>query len=298
MARSHRITRAFSARPLGRNAVPLETYFSFLAPCAATQLIADTQRAAVADLLLARDDLAALPLISVTTPFKAGGRGGPTNYTDIPAGAILLRHAADLYGYSNGLSLLRATGAQLLDWLERSVSAFRQIIPGEGQEPQPLIDMAFASYNFDRMDGLRYEIDLSQPARTNADGDEIMAGPGRVRNLRLSCGVPVRDDARFLVVTSSYRAAGGGHFPAAAGCETVHMTPDPVRGMLINAISASSGPIDPVVTPSFSFTPLGGARALFLTGPGSAAYATRANALGLSPDGIDDSGFARYLLTM
>ncbi len=296
LARGHRLTRAYSARPLGRCAVPLETYFSLLAPCAATQVIADAQRAAVAPLLEDRDDLAALPLISVTTPFKAGGRGGPDHYTDIPAGVVLLRHAADLYAYSNGLTLLRATGAQLRDWLERSASAFLRIDPAYDGPPQPLIDMAFASYNFDRMDGLRYEIDLSQTARTNAEGDVIREGPGRIRNLRLSCGLPVRDDASFLVATSAYRAAGGGHFPAAQACETVCSTSDPVRSALVDYIASARGPLDPVVEPSFRLTPLGGVTVVVQTGPGAASHGDRLSALGLAFDGIDDIGFARYLL--
>ena len=296
MARGHRITRAYSARPLGRSAVPLETFFSLLAPCAATQLIADAQRAAVSQIVSERDDLAALPLISVTTPFKAGGRSGPGHYTDVPAGAVLLRHAADLYGYANGLTLLCATGANIRDWLERSVSAYHQIAPGQDGVPQPLIDPAFASYNFDRMDGLRYEIDLSQPARTNAEGDEIRDGPGRIRKLRLSCGLPVRDEGRYLLATSAYRAAGGGHFPAAAACEMVMASVDPVRSALVAYISAAPGPIAPQVEPSFSFTPLGGACVAVHTGPGALRHGARAKALGLIPDGIANSGFARYLL--
>jgi 2',3'-cyclic-nucleotide 2'-phosphodiesterase/3'-nucleotidase len=296
MVRGHRLTRAYSSRPLGRSAVPLETYFSLLAPCAATQVIADAQRAAVARVVAEREDLADLPLISVTTPFKAGGRAGPGNYTDVPAGTLLLRHAADLYSYSNGLSLLRATGTQIRDWLERSASAFHRIDPGADGAPQPLIDMAFASYNFDRMDGLSYEIDLSQAAHTNAEGDEIRDGPGRIRNLRLSCGLPVRDEGRYLLICSSYRAAGGGHFPAAADCEQVYSTPDPVRNALVNYITRASGPLDPVIEPSFSFTPLGGTPVLVHTGPSAAAHADRIKALGLVPDGIEDSGFARYLL--
>lgn len=296
MLRGHRLTRAFSARPLGRSAVPLETYFSLVSPCAATQVIADAQRAAVAPLLEDRDDLAALPLISVTTPFKAGGRSGPGYYTDVPPGAVLLRHAADLYAYANGMAVLRATGAQLRDWLERSASAFFRIDPGHRGPPQVLIDRAFASYNFDRMDGLLYEIDLTQPARTNAEGDEIRTGPGRIRNLRLACGVPVRDDACYLVATSAYRAAGGGHFPAAQACETVHATAEPVRSAVVDHITGARSPLVPVIRPCFSFTPMGGVEVVVHTGPGAMAHADRARALGLVFDGIDDTGFARYLL--
>ncbi|MDG3042675.1 bifunctional 2',3'-cyclic-nucleotide 2'-phosphodiesterase/3'-nucleotidase [Roseicyclus marinus] len=294
--RSHRATRRYSARALGRTAVPFETYFSLIAPCAATQVIADAQRAAAVPLIRDRPDLAGLPLISAATPFKSGGRGGPLEYTDVPAGPLLLRHAADLYGYSNGLILLRASGALLRDWLERSASAFNRVVPGAGCAPQPLLDRAFASYNFDRLDGLRYDIDLSQPARTDAEGTLCHPGPGRIRNLRLSDGRPVEDTASFLVVTSTYRAAGGGHFPAAQACETIHESTDPVRDALVAHIMASPCDLDPVIEPSFRFTPLGGATVVVHTGPSAAAHPDRVHALGMTADGTDEDGFARYLM--
>lgn len=294
--RSHRATRVYAARTLGRTAVPLETYFSLIAPCAATQVIADAQRAAIAPVLRDRPDLAHLPLVSATTPFKAGGRGGPAHYTDVPAGRVLLRHAADLYGFSNGLILLKATGAQLREWLERSASAFFRVVPGPADLPRPLIDPAFASYNFDRLDGLRYEIDLSQPARTSAEGDVTHSGPGRIRNLRLSDGRPLCDTQTCLVATSAYRAAGGGRFSAAQACETIHESTDPVRNALMAHFAAHQDGLDPVVEPSFTFTPLGGAPVILHTGPGAAAYPQRIRDLGLVPDGVEDDGFARYLM--
>lgn len=300
MARGHRLTRAYSARPLGRSTVALETFFSLLAPCAATQLIADAQRAAVMPIIAANPALAGLTLLSCTTPFKAGGRGGPEAYTDVPPGALMLRHAADLYPYSNGLALVRAKGVQIRDWLERAASAFRQITPGgEGaQGPQALLDHDFASYNFDRMDGLSYRIDLSQPARTNAEGDEIRPGPGRIRDLCREGGGPVGDDEDFLVITNSYRAAGGGHFPAAAQCETIYLSSYPVRDVIAGHIAAMRGALCLAPKPGFSFVPLGGALVAYETGTAAAGHGARAEALGLVPDGIGGRGFARYLLRL
>lgn len=297
LARGHRRTRAFCDRPLGQSQVPLETFFSLLAPCAATQLIADAQRAAVAPIIAGDPALAALPLLSCTTPFKAGGRGGPDAYTNVSPGAILLRHAADLYPYSNGLAVLRATGAQIRDWLERAVSAFCQILPG-ASGPQILLDHGFASYNFDRLDGVSYQIDLSQPARTNAEGDVIHPGPGRIRDLRRACGREVVDDDVFLIVTNTYRAAGGGHYPVAARCDTVYSTVHPVRDVLANHIAARPDGVTHRPVTGFSFAPLGGANLVFETGPASIQHKARAHALGLVADGTSDQGFARYLLRL
>jgi 2',3'-cyclic-nucleotide 2'-phosphodiesterase/3'-nucleotidase len=295
LARGHRLTRSYAARVIGRSAVPLETYFSLCAPCAATQLIADAQRAAVAPIVARDPALADLPLLSCTTPFKAGGHGGPAYYTDIPAGALLLRHAADLYIYTNGLTLLRASGRQVRDWLERSATAFHRIDPG-APGPQPLIDHAFASYNFDRMDGLFYDIDVSRPARTNAEGRVLHDGPGRIRNLRRPDGRPVADTDSFLVVTNGYRAAGGGHYPAAASCEVVYETADPVRDRLVEYITTRRGPIAPDIVPGWSLTPLGGVEVIYETGPGATEHLARARALGLSQQGNATSGFARFMM--
>ena len=265
-----------------------------------TQLIADAQRLAVAPIIAGDPALAALPLLSCTTPFKAGGRGGPEAYSDVPQGALLLRHAADLYPYSNGLALVRATGAQIREWLERAAAAYRQVMPITDPDapPQLMLDHEFASYNFDRMDGLRYKIDLRRPARTNAEGDDIRNGQGRIRDLCRACGAPVGDDDVFLVVTNSYRAAGGGHFPAAAECETVYLSLHPVRDVIAGHIAAMRGAVAPVINSGFSFTPLGGVRVIYETGPGAAAHQDRLAQLGLVFAGLSDSGFARYLLRL
>lgn len=298
LARGHRLTRAYSARPLGRSAVPLETYFSLLAPCMATQLIADAQRAAIAPIIAGDSALAGLPLLSCTTPFKAGGRSGPLAYADVPQGPLLLRHAADIYPYANGLTLLRATGAQIRLWLERAASAYLQIEPIRHPDapPQRLLDYDFASYNFDRMDGLRYRIDLRQPARTNAEGDIIRDGVGRIRDLRRDNGAPVADEDVFLVVTNSYRAAGGGHFPDAARCETVYLSPHPVRDVIAGYIAAMRGAVAPTISGGFRFMPLGGVPVIYDTGPAAAAHADRLAQLGLAPIGLSETGFAQYML--
>jgi len=295
----HRAVRRYADRPLGQTAVPLETFFSFLAPCAATQIVADAQRHAAQELLANRPDLSGLPLLSAVAPFKSGGRGGPGNYTDIPAGPLRLRNAADLYIYPNQLCILRMTGAGIVAWLERTASLFRQITPlGPGAAPQPMIDHAFAGYNFDRIEGLGYRFDLSQPPRTNAEGDEIFDTPGRVRDLCHADGRPVAQQDQFLVVTNSYRAAGGGHFPACAEAETVVTSPATVRDAVIEAIATARHPITPRPTDHFGFTPLGNTPVLFETGPDAAAHAERAQALGLTPLGLQSSGFFGFRLDL
>jgi 2',3'-cyclic-nucleotide 2'-phosphodiesterase/3'-nucleotidase len=113
-----------------------------------------------------------LPLLSAAAPFKAGGRGGPDYYTDVPAGDVAIRNVADLYLYPNTVRAVAITGAQVREWLEMSAGIFNRIEPGKAD--QPLLDPAFPSYNFDVIDGITYRIDLSQPPRYSAKGELIV----------------------------------------------------------------------------------------------------------------------------
>lgn len=297
IAIEHRATRAYVAQFLGGSDVPLETYFSVIAPCAATQVIADAQWVVAKPLIAADPSLAQLPVLSAVAPFKAGGRSGPGSYTDVPAGPLRLRHAADLYAYPNMLSVLRLTGQEVAEWLERSASLYQQILPRESGL-QPLIDHNFAPYNFDRLAGLRYQIDLSRPARTNADGDEVFHTAGRIRDLCLADGTPLGPRDEVLVITNSYRAAGGGHMHAAEKAEEVISARLSIREAVASYISNSSEPLNPVVEPTFSFTPVAGAQVVFETGPGALAHSARCAALGLTPLGLAENGFQQFAMTL
>ncbi|GAB5447831.1 bifunctional 2',3'-cyclic-nucleotide 2'-phosphodiesterase/3'-nucleotidase [Gymnodinialimonas sp.] len=298
IAREHAATRSYVARPLGESAVPLETYFSVLAPCAATQLIAEAQWDAARPLIAEEPSLKGLPILSAVAPFKAGGRSGPRSYTDVPPGPLRLRHAADLYLYPNMLSVLRITGQGVMDWLERSASLFHQIHP-DAEGPQRLIDHNFAPYNFDRLAGLRYQIDVSRPARTNAEGDEIRDTPARIRNLTLADGTPLKAEDEVAVITNSYRSAGGGHMRAAQEAEEAIVAQFSVRDAVARYISDSAGAVRPVVEPTFSLMPLGDTEVVFETGPGALFQSSRLKTLGLKPlDTRGKDGFQAFAMTL
>ena len=290
IAPDHAEALDFIRRPIGQIEVPLHTYFSFLAPCAVTQLVADAQRAHVRALLPDYPGLAGLPIISAAAPFKCGGRGGPQNYTDIPVGPLAVKHAADLYRYPNSLAMVRATGAQVAGWLERVASAFYQITPGSTD--QLLIDPAFAGYNFDVLSGLRYTFDLSLPRRFSADGEEVFATPGRVRDLCFADGSPVAPDQPLLIITNSYRAGGGGHFDMAAQANTVLQDPTALREIVSRHISHHS-PLMVQAEPVWRFQPIG-ATVLADTGPAALAKAGVVTACGLQYRGETPDGFARF----
>jgi 2',3'-cyclic-nucleotide 2'-phosphodiesterase/3'-nucleotidase len=292
VAAAHRLTRTRVDAPLGRSAKPIHTLCSPLAPGAATQLIADAQRTAATPLLAARPDLAGLPVLSAAAPFRAGGRAGPSNYTDIPTGELKLRHAADLYVYPNTLNVLRINGVQLRNWLEHCVSIYRRIDPS-ANAPQPLIDHAFAAYKFDRITGLRYRIDVSQPPRTDAEGAVINPSSNRVRDLCFASGVPLGDDDDMLVITNSYRAAGGGHILPPDADDPILTSGQSIRETIAHYISASDDCVDISVDPSFSFTPLGGTQVVFETGPGALDHPDALADLGLRPtaNALNGAGF-------
>jgi len=238
--------------------------------------------------------LAHLPLLSAAAPFKAGGRGGPDYFTDIPAGPLWIRNAGDLFAFPNGLHVLHATGADLRDWLERAASAFHRIEPG--RDGQPLLDRDFSSYNFDVIFGLTYRIDLAAAPLYSADGEAYFPGPGRIRDLAYR-GEPVTDGQGFLVVTNSYRAAGGGHFTAPARCESVLASPATVRDVLARHMERES-PLAPRPQPTWRFVPMPGTSVIFETGPGALRHRERIGALGLQPAGRSEDGFQRFRLQL
>ena len=60
----------------------------------------------------------------------------------------------------NSVRVVKVDGATLREWLERSASIFRRIDP-RSRDEQPLLGPAFASYNFDVIDGVEYAIDVT-----------------------------------------------------------------------------------------------------------------------------------------
>lgn len=290
---SHKLTLTHTRRPLGRTTTPLESYFALAGNSPTLAFMAEATLTC-ARKLLGEQNLSHPPLLSAVAPFKGGGRGGPAYYSDIPTGPLTLRNAADLYAFPNTLQVLRVTGANLVDWLERGASAFQQIIPGV--QGQHLLEPGFSSYNFDVIFGLTYTIDVSQPVRYSPDGEQVFPGSGRIRDVCHN-DKPVQAGDEFLVVTNSYRAAGGGHHPAAARSDSVLQSPIAVRKLLADHIVAAS-PIAPATENTWRFAPMGGTPVIYETGPGAKAHSNRATALGLRSLGLSPSGFLRYELVL
>ncbi len=199
----HAATRHYMARPVGRTDAPLATHFALLAETRALRLICDAQAAYVRH-HLDGTGCEGLPVLSAAAPFKVGGRGLSAQFTRIAAGPVSLRNIADLYCFPNVIRAVRATGAEIADWLERAAAAYRQVMPGV--QGQPLFDPAFPSYNFDMIAGLSYRFDVSAATRYDRNGHLVNPAGGRLLDLRFE-GNPVDPDAAFVLATNNYRIA-------------------------------------------------------------------------------------------
>ncbi len=226
VAAEHAATIAWVQTPIGRSDFALTTYFVAAGDVSALQIVNQAQRDYVEKYIKENiPALAGIPVLSAAAPFKAGF-GGPRDYTDVPAGPLAIRHAADLYLYPNTLAVVRLDGAGVRAWLEKSAAWFNRIDPAR-REPQELVNRRVPTYDFDVIQGgLSYAIDVTRP-----EGQRIV-------DLRYQ-GQPVRDAQPFLVVTNNYRAAGGGKFPGLDGGNIVLSAPDANRDVLIAYLRAA-----------------------------------------------------------
>jgi len=218
--KTHEATIAYVSAPIGDSDFRMSTYFADVGDVTALQPVNTAQRAYATDYIAKNlPQYAGIPVLSAAAPFK-GGFGGPTDYTDIAAGPLAIRNAADLYLYPNTLTAVKIDGAVLKGWLERAATRFNRIDPMK-REAQELVSRKLPSYNFDVIQGdLAYAIDVTKP-----EGERIV-------DLRYR-DKPVDPAQPFIVVTNNYRASGGGAFPGLDGKNIVLSAPDGNRDALI-----------------------------------------------------------------
>ena len=293
VAEAHEATLAYVRRAVGKTATPLYSYFALVADDPSVQVVSQAQLWYIAEMMKGTE-YESLPLLSAAAPFKAGGRGGPEYFTDVPAGDVAIKHVSDLYLYPNTVRAVKINGAQLKGWLERSAGMFNQITPGEAD--QVLLNPDFPSYNFDVIDGVTYQIDLSQPMMFDRDGNVINEGTQRIVNLAYN-GAPVTDDMEFVVATNNYRAGGGGHFPGADGSTIIFEGPDTNRDVIVRYI-VDQGTINPSADANWTFAPLEGTTVLFDTGPKAVDYLADVKGVSIEAAGDGPDGFARFRITL
>ncbi|GGE50339.1 bifunctional 2',3'-cyclic-nucleotide 2'-phosphodiesterase/3'-nucleotidase [Actibacterium pelagium] len=291
--KEHDETLAYVRRAVGKTDTPLHSYFALVADDPSVQIVSIAQKWYIEQMLKGTEH-EGLPILSAAAPFKAGGRGGPEYYTDVPVGDVAIKNVADLYLYPNTARAVRITGKQLKGWLERSAGMFNQI--EAGKPDQILLNPSFPSYNFDVIDGVQYQIDLTQPSRFAPKGELVDEAATRIVNLTYN-GQPVTDEMEFIVATNNYRAGGGGSFPGAMGDTVVFEAPDTNRDVIVRYI-VEQGTISPQADANWTFAPMPGTSVLFDTGPKAADYADKVPGVTIEPVGEQPDGFARFRIQL
>ncbi|UYW72837.1 bifunctional 2',3'-cyclic-nucleotide 2'-phosphodiesterase/3'-nucleotidase [Pseudocitrobacter faecalis] len=297
----HDATREFVSKPIGKSSDNMYSFLSLVQDDPTVQVVNMAQKAYVEHYIQGDPDLAKLPVLSAAAPFKAGGRkNDPASYVEVEKGQLTFRNAADLYLYPNTLVVVKASGKEVKEWLECSAGQFNQIDPTSAK-PQSLINWdGFRTYNFDVIDGVTYQIDVSQPARYDGECQTVNPKAERVKDLKFN-GKPIDPNATFLVATNNYRAYGG-KFAGTGDGHIAFASPDENRSVLASWISAESkraGAIHPAADNNWRLAPIASKAALdirFETSPSekAAAFIKEKAQYPMKQVATDDIGFAVY----
>ncbi|MBL5967057.1 bifunctional 2',3'-cyclic-nucleotide 2'-phosphodiesterase/3'-nucleotidase [Lelliottia amnigena] len=297
----HDATREFVSKPIGKSSDNMYSYLALVQDDPTVQIVNMAQKAYVEHFIQGDPDLAKLPVLSAAAPFKVGGRkNDPASYVEVEKGQLTFRNAADLYLYPNTLVVVKATGKEVKEWLECSAGQFNQI-DTKSSKPQSLINWdGFRTYNFDVIDGVEYQIDVSQPAKYDGECQAINPQAERIKNLTFN-GKPVDPNATFLVATNNYRAYGG-KFAGTGDSHIAFASPDENRSVLAAWISEQSkkaGAVHPAADNNWRLAPIHSDTTLdirFETSPSdkAAAFIKEKAQYPMTKVSTDEIGFAIY----
>lgn len=136
---------------------------------------------------------------------------------------ITMRDIAANYPFPNTLKVLRISGQDIREAIERSAAYFtldekgKVGISPEFLEPKP------QHYNYDMWEGIEYTIDLTRPVGS------------RVTRLCRG-GTEIDPEQEFEVVMNNYRASGGGHYPMFQGKPVIRDLQVEVPELLAEAV--------------------------------------------------------------
>lgn len=301
LADDHQATRDFVSKPVGKSNDNMYSYLSLVQDDPTVQIVNNAQKAYTEHFIQGDPDLANLPVLSAAAPFKAGGRkNDPASFVEVEKGNLTFRNASDLYLYPNTLVVMKVSGQEVKDWLECSAGQFNQI-DVHSSKPQSLINWdGFRTYNFDVIDGVNYEIDVTQPARFDGECTLINKDAERIKNLTFN-GKPIDPKATFLVATNNYRAYGG-KFAGTGDKHIAFASPDENRSVVAAYISAEtqkSGAVTPTADNNWKLAPIIASQPLdirFETSPTekAATFIKTHAQYPMTAKGTDDIGFEVY----
>ncbi|MEW2247309.1 5'-nucleotidase C-terminal domain-containing protein [Streptomyces sp. NPDC006975] len=223
LAQQHAKVVAYVNQVVGKATATLTTVDARYTDAPIIDLITKVQEDVV-KAALAGTQYASLPVIAQASPFS--------RTSQIPAGDVTIRDLSSLYVYDNTLVAKLMTGAQVRAYLEYSAEYFVQTAPGAVVDVEKLTNAGGRpDYNYDYVSGLRYDIDIAQPAGS------------RIKNLTFG-GAPLDDAQQFVLAVNNYRANGGGAFPFVASAKELWSESTEIRTRIAEWVTAK-GVLDP-----------------------------------------------------
>ncbi|MBE2894631.1 bifunctional 2',3'-cyclic-nucleotide 2'-phosphodiesterase/3'-nucleotidase [Spirabiliibacterium falconis] len=300
----HKNTRDYVNAPIGKADDKMYSFLALVQDDPTIQIVNLAQQDYVKRFAQGDPDLGSLPVLSAAAPFKVGGRkNDPSNFTEVEAGQLTFRNAADLYLYPNTLVALKVTGEEVREWLECAAGQFNQIDPTKA-EKQALINWdGFRTYNFDVIDGVNYQVDVTQPARYDGECKLINPDAHRIVDLTFN-GKPVDAKQNFLIATNNYRAFGE-KFPGTGSANIAFSAPDENRTIVadyIRRVSQEQGEVKVSADNNWRIKAIleNKAQVFFETSPSdkAAEFIKEKAQYPMKHIGQDDNGFALYELEL
>ncbi|MCN9239725.1 5'-nucleotidase C-terminal domain-containing protein [Streptomyces sp. RY43-2] len=223
LAKQHEAVVTYVNQVVGRATETLTTVDARYKDASIIDLINKVQEDVVKG-ALAGGAYASLPVLSQASPFS--------RTSQIPAGDVTIRDLSSLYVYDNTLVAKLMTGAQVRAYLEYSAEYFVQTAADAPVDVEKLTNANNRpDYNYDYVSGLRYDIDVAQPAGS------------RIKNLTFD-GAPLDDAQEFVFAVNNYRANGGGAFPYVASAKELWSESTEIRTRIAEWVTAK-GVLDP-----------------------------------------------------
>ncbi|HDM8068559.1 2',3'-cyclic-nucleotide 2'-phosphodiesterase [Vibrio harveyi] len=301
----HKGTREFVNQPIGKANDVMYSFLALVQDDPTIQIVNLAQKDYVERFIQGDPDLADIPVLSAAAPFKVGGRkDDPNGFTEVESGQLTFRNAADLYLYPNTLVAMKVKGKEVHEWLECSAGQFNQI-DVNSTKPQSLLNWDnFRTYNFDVIDGVNYQIDVTQPPKYDASCNVINPDSQRIVNLTYN-GKPVDPKQDFIIATNNYRAYSA-TFPGTGPDFIAFDSPDENRSVVaayISRISKEQGEVTPSADNNWSFTPIKSDNKLdvrFETSPSdkAAQFIKEKGQYPMKRVATDEVGFAIYQIDL